>query len=131
MTYQGHPTTDPDSSRHLGTRSHGLAHEQERAFNDALSCRQEAENAIKARLQQAEQELSQKPAAQEKLKGLVAAWLSAMNVIPRTAFSHDALFSQQEDDRRTIRQRQSALEVELFWSLDQPHGWMSRGAPSS
>jgi hypothetical protein len=113
-TYQDHPTTDPDSSRHLGTRGHGLAHEQERAFNDTLSCRQEAEDAIKARLQQAEQAFSPKPAAQEKLKGLVAAWLSAMKVIPRAAFSHDTLFSPQEDDCRMIGQRQSELEVELL-----------------
>jgi hypothetical protein len=80
------------------------------------SAAKEAEEAIRARLQAAEQELMEKPLAQEKLKGFIAAWLSAMKVIPRTAPGTEALLSQQDDDRRGIMQKQSQLEVELFWS---------------
>lgn len=33
--------------------------------------------------------------------------------------------------RRGIMQKQSELEVELFWSLDRARGWVSRGSPKS
>jgi hypothetical protein len=77
------------------------------------------------------QELSHTPATQEKLKGLVAVWLSAMKVMPRTSLSTDALLARQDDVRRAIRQRQSELAIELFWSYDQPHGWESHRSPGS
>lgn len=108
-----------------------LPNEQAHAFDETLLCRKEAEEAIKARLPGAEQELSEQPVALEKLKSLVAAWLASMTVIPRTMLSKEALLSRQEEDQRTIRQKQSELEVELFWPLNQPRGWASRGSPRS
>src|SRR4030095_12986408 len=90
-------------------------------------CREEADEAIRTRLQAAEQELLERPLAQEKLRGFIAAWLSAMKVIPRTAPGTEVLLSQQDDDRRGIMQKQSELEVELFWSLDRTRGGVSRG----
>ena len=70
----------------------------------------------------AEQELLERPLAQEKLKGFIAAWLSAMKVIPRTAPGTEALLSQQHNDRRGIMQKQSEREVELFWSSIEHEG---------
>jgi hypothetical protein len=124
-------TIETNSRTHVGSLGNTLANEQEHAFNETLLCRKEAEDAIKAKLVEAEQELSQRPVPQEKLKGLVAAWLAAMKVIPRTMLSKEALLSQQDEDRKALRQRQSELEVELFWSLDQPRGWASRRPPSN
>jgi hypothetical protein len=64
----------------------------------------------------------ERPLTQEKLKGFIAAWLSAMKVIPRTAPGTEALLSQQHNDRRGIMQKQSELEVELFWSSIEHEG---------
>jgi hypothetical protein len=108
-------TDSPTPLRPLG---HAIAIQQERALQDAFLCREEAAEALRARLQEAEQELAEKVAAQEKLKRFVAIWLAALKVIPRIAPGRDALLSQQDDDRRSIRQRQTELEVELFWSAD-------------
>jgi hypothetical protein len=98
----------------------------ERALTKYL-CREEAEESIRARLQAAEQELLERPLAQEKLNGFIAAWLSAMKVIPRTAPGTEVLLSHQDDDRRGIMQKQSELEVELFWSLDRTRGGCPAG----
>ncbi len=100
----------------------------EQAVSSVSLCRREAEESIRAKLQVAEQELSERPIAQEKLKGFVAAWLSAMKVIPRMVSRTEALLAQQEDDRRRIMQKQSELEVELFWSLDRARGWVSHSS---
>jgi hypothetical protein len=95
---------------------------EEHASSNVFLCRKEAEEAIRTRLQAAEHELIERPIAREKLKGFVAAWLSAMNVIPRKASGTEALLAQQDDDRRSIMQKQSEVEVELFWSVDGLQG---------
>jgi hypothetical protein len=124
-------TTGPDSSASSGPTRQRILLAEEHASDQVSLCRQEAEEAIRARLQVAEQELIERPLAQEKLKGFVATWLSAMKVIPRMATGTEVLLARQDDDRRSIMQKQSELEVELFWSLDRAHGWVSRGSPSS
>jgi hypothetical protein len=91
-------------------------------------CREEAEGSIRARLQASEQELAGRSVAQEKLKAFVATWLSAMKVIPRIMSGTEVLLAQQEDDRRRIMQKQSEIEVELFWSLDRARGLASHRA---
>ena len=123
--------TGADSPAPPGPTSQAIRIAEEHASYTVFLCRKEAEEAIRARLQAAEQELLERPLAQEKLKGFIAAWLSAMKVIPRTAPGTEALLSQQDDDRRGIMQKQSELEVELFWSLDRARGWVSRGSPKS
>jgi hypothetical protein len=123
--------TGADSPAPPGPTSQAIRITEEHASYTVFLCRKEAEEAIRARLQAAEQELLERPVAQEKLKGFIAAWLSAMKVIPRTAPGTEALLSQQDDDRRGIMQKQSELEVELFWSLDRARGWVSRGSPKS
>jgi hypothetical protein len=124
-------TEGTDSPTPLRPLGHATAIQQEHALQDAFLCREEAVQALRARLQEAEQELAEKVAAQEKLKRFVAVWLSAMEVIPRTAPGRDALLSQQDDDRRSIRQKQTELELELFWSFDRSQGWVSRSSPGS
>jgi hypothetical protein len=102
---------------------------QGQALTEVLTCKSEAEEAIKVKLAQAEHELLNNPLAQEKLKGLVAAWLSALKVIPRMLLRKDELLSQQDSDRRALREQESALEIELFWSSSQPHNRLSRHSP--
>ena len=104
---------------------------EEHTLSNVFLCRKEAEEAIRARLQAAEHELIERPIAQEKLKGFVAAWLSAMKAIPRKAPGPEVLLVHQDADRRGVMQKQSELEVELFWALDRARGWVSRGSPSS
>jgi hypothetical protein len=123
--------TGADSPTPPEPTSQTILNAEEHASNDVFLCRKEAEEAIRARLQTAEQELLERPLAQGKLKGFIAAWLSAMKVIPRTAPGTEAILSQQDDDRRGIMQKQSKLEVELFWSLDRIRGWASHGTPKS
>ena len=48
-----------------------------------------------------------------------------MKVIPRTVSKTETLLAQQDEDRRRVAQKQSELEVELFWSLDRARGWVS------
>jgi hypothetical protein len=123
--------TGADSPAPPGPISQTILIAEELASYDVFLCRKEAEEAIRARLYAAEQELLERPIAQEKLKGFVAAWLSAMQVIPRTAPGAEALLSRQDDDRRGIMQKQSELEVELFWCLDRTRGWASHDTPKS
>jgi hypothetical protein len=127
-----HPSedaSDMDATTQMRPAGNPLTTEQELALNDILICRKEAEEAIRSRLPKAEQELSHESTAQEQLKGFVAVWLAAMKVIPRTSLSKDALLARQDDDRRVIGQKQTAIEVELFWSHNRPHEWASRQPP--
>lgn len=117
-----------DSQAFPGPTSPTILSNGEQAGSNVSLCRKEAEESIREKLQVAEQELSKRSIAQEKLKGFVAAWLSAMKVIPRMVSRTEALLAQQEDDRRRIMQKQSELEVELFWSLDRARGWVFHSA---
>lgn len=126
---QATPGTEPSAPP--GPTSHTILIADEYTLSNVFLCRKEAEEAIRARLQAAEHELIERPAAQEKLKGFVAAWLSAMKAIPRQVPGTEVLLAQQDADRRGVMQKQSELEVELFWALDRARGWVSRGSPSS
>jgi len=121
-------TIGSDSQTSPGATSPTVLLTREQAASSVSLCRREAEESIKAKLQVAEHELSDRPIAQEKLKGFVAVWLSAMKVIPRMVSRTEVLLAQQEDDRRRILQKQSELEVELFWSLDRARGWVSHSS---
>jgi hypothetical protein len=124
-------TTRPESPAPPGPTSQAIMSAEEHTLSTVFLCRKEAEEAIRARLQAAEHELIERPAAQEKLKGFVAAWLSAMKALPRKVPGIEVLLAQQDVDRRGVMQKQSELEVELFWALDRVRGWVSRGSPSS
>jgi hypothetical protein len=126
-----HASIGPESPVPPRPTSQAILIAEEHASSDVFLCRKEAEEAIRARLQAAEQELIERPMAREKLKGFVAAWLSAMNVIPRKASETEALLAQQDDDRRSVMQKQSEVEAELFWSVHGARGWISRNSPSS
>ena len=121
-------TVGLDSPASPGPTSPAILIAEEQVSYNVSLCRREAEESIRARLQVAEQELSERSIAQEKLKGFVAAWLSAMKVIPRTAPRTEELLAQQDNDRRRVMQKQSELEVELFWSLAHARGWVSLGS---
>jgi len=114
--------TGADSPAPPGPISQTILNAEEHASYDVFLCRKQAEEAIRARLHAAEEELFERSIAQEKLKGFVAAWLSAMKVIPRIAPGAETLLSRQDDDRKGIMQKQSELEVELFWCLDRTRG---------
>jgi hypothetical protein len=124
-------TTGTESPAPPGPTSQAPMIAEEHTLFTVFLCRREAEEAIKARLQAAEHELIERPTAQEKLKGFVAAWLSAMKALPRKVPGTEVLLAQQDADRRGVMQKQSELEVELFWALDRAQGWVSRGSPSS
>jgi hypothetical protein len=128
---------DPESdrgtfpTRNMWPIDPGVTSEREQVLRDIWLCRVETEEAIRARLPEAQQELAKDPVAEEKLKGLMAAWLAALKMLPRTSLSVDALLAQQDSERQLIRQKQTELEVELFWSGDQPNAWTSRSSPES
>lgn len=109
----------------------GVTNEGEQVLRDIWLCRIETEEAIRARLPEAQQELAKDPVAMEKLKGLMAAWLAALKMLPRMSLSAGALLAQQDSECQLIRQKQTELEVELFWSGNQPNAWTSRSSPES
>ena len=114
--------TGADSPAPPGPTSQAICITEEHALHTIFLCRKIAQEGIRARLHAAEQELLARPLAQEKLKGFIAAWLSAMKVIPRTAPGTEALLSQRDDDGRASMQKQSEIEVELFWSSIEHEG---------
>jgi hypothetical protein len=118
-------------TRNMRPIGDGVTNEREQVLRDVLLCRTEAEEAMRARLHEAQQELAKDSVAHEKLTGLIAAWLGALKMLPRMFLSTDALLAQQESERQLIRQKQTELEVELFWSGDQPSTWASQSSPES
>jgi hypothetical protein len=118
-------------TRNMWPIDSGVTNEGEQVLRDIWLCRIETEEAIRARLPEAQQELAKDPVAMEKLKGLMAAWLAALKMLPRMSLSADALLAQQDSECQLIRQKQTELEVELFWSGNQPNAWTSRSSPES
>jgi hypothetical protein len=80
----------------------------------AKLCAEEAVTAVKSKFKKAQAELSKRPSAVEKLKGYIAAYLSAMGRIPRAELTPRVLETLQKQEQKIVKDREAELDVELL-----------------